>query len=279
MHPFQYMSNLRSGTASSYYNCLMYIDTHSHLYEEEFREDREEVVMRAGEAGVRYIILPDIDSRSRPRMLMLCRQYPDMMFPLLGIHPTSVDGDYRDELKKMEKEAGLRSFYGIGECGIDLHWDNTFYREQIKVFEHQLGIAGELNLPVVIHSRDSLDFTLKFLRQYPYVRGIFHCFPGDERQAREAIAMGFLLGIGGVVTFKNSRMARVVGETGCSHLVLETDAPYLSPVPFRGKRNESGYIPLIAKKIAEITGEELNKIEEVTTRNAMNLFNLHSENV
>ncbi len=257
----------------------MYIDTHSHLYEEEFREDRQEVILRAGEAGVRYIFLPDIDSESRPRMLALSQQYPDSMFPLLGLHPTSVNENYRDELKKLEKEAGSQSFYGIGECGIDLYWDKTFYKEQIKVFEHQLGMARDLNFPVVIHSRDALDLILEILRKHPYVQGILHCFPGNAQQAREAIAMGFLLGIGGVITFKKSIMAEVVRETGPDHLVLETDAPYLSPVPFRGKRNESSYIPLIAQKIAEITGVELKKIEEITTQNAMNLFNLHFENV
>ena len=257
----------------------MYIDTHSHLYEEEFREDREEVVLRAGEAGVKYIFLPDIDSESRPRMLALSQQYPDTMYPLLGVHPTSVNGNYRDELKKLEKEAGNRSFYGMGECGIDLYWDKTFYKEQIKVFEHQLGMARDLKLPVVIHSRDSLDLILEILRKHPYIPGILHCFPGNIQQAREAIAMGFLLGIGGVVTFKKSIMAETVREIGPDHLVLETDAPYLSPVPFRGKRNESSYIPLIAQKITEITGVELKKIEEITTQNAMNLFNLHFENV
>ena len=257
----------------------MYIDTHSHLYEEEFREDREEVVLRAREAGVKYIFLPDIDSESRPRMLALSQQYTDTMYPLLGLHPTSVNGNYRDELKKLEKEAGNLSFYGIGECGIDLYWDKTFYKEQIKVFEHQLGMARDLHLPVVIHSRDSLDLILEILQKHPDVPGILHCFPGNVQQAREAIAMGFLLGIGGVVTFKKSVMAETVREIGPDHLVLETDAPYLSPVPFRGKRNESGYIPLIAQKIAEITGVELKKIEEITTQNAMNLFNLHFENV
>ncbi len=257
----------------------MYIDTHSHLYEEEFREDRQEVISRAREAGVRYIFLPDIDGESRPRMLALSRQYPDTMFPLLGLHPTSVNENYKEELKKLEHEAGCQSFYGIGECGIDLYWDKTFYKEQIKVFEHQLGMARDLNFPVVIHARDSLDLILEILRRHPYVQGILHCFPGNTQQAREAIAMGFLLGIGGIITFKKSIMAEVVRETGPAHLVLETDAPYLSPVPFRGKRNESSYIPLIAQKIEEITGIDLKKIEEITTQNAINLFNLHFENV
>lgn len=257
----------------------MYVDSHSHIYEEEFREDREEVVQRTKQAGVEYVILPDIDSESRPRMLALEAKHPEMMRPLLGLHPTSVHENFREELAKVEKEAGIRRYYGIGECGIDLYWDKTYYKEQIRVFEHHLGMARDLHLPVVIHSRDSLDIILELLKKHPYIPGILHCFPGDPGQAREAIEMGFLLGIGGVVTFKKSLMAEVVQEIGPAHLVLETDSPYLSPVPYRGKRNESSYIPLIAQKIAELTATEIKKIEEITTRNAMNLFNLHSENV
>ena len=257
----------------------MYIDTHSHIYEEEFREDREEVVQRAKAAGLSYIVLPDIDSESRPRMLALEAQHPEMMRPLVGLHPTSVHDNYREELAKVEKEAGTHRYYGIGECGIDLYWDKTYYKEQIKVFEHQLGMAKELNFPVIIHSRDSLEIILEILRKHSYIRGILHCFPGNIREAREAIAMGFFLGIGGVVTFKKSQMAEVIRETGPLPLVLETDSPYLAPVPFRGKRNESSYLPLIAQKIAEITGVETKKIEEITRNNEMNLFNLHSENV
>jgi len=253
----------------------MYIDTHSHIYEEEFREDRTAVVNRAKEASVNYLILPDIDSESRERMLTLSEQYPEMMFPLAGLHPTSVHDNYREELAKVEKEIGIRKYYGIGECGIDLYWDKTYYREQIKAFEHQLGIARDMNFPVIIHSRDSLETILEILKKHPDVRGILHCFPGTPREAREAIAMDFLLGIGGVVTFKKSQMAETVKEIGIDKIVLETDSPYLTPVPYRGKRNESCYIPLIAQKIAEITGEDLKKIEEITTQNAMNLFNLH----
>lgn len=255
----------------------MFIDTHSHIYEEEFRGDREEVVQRAKEAGVEYIILPDIDSESRERMLALEALHPEMMFCLAGLHPTSVNENYREELAKVEKELGTHTYYGIGECGIDLYWDKTYYREQIKAFEYQLGMAKEMHSPVVIHSRDSLDVIFEVLKKYPYVRGILHCFPGNAEDARRAVGQGFLLGIGGVVTFKNSQMADTVRESGISHLVLETDSPYLTPVPYRGKRNESGYIPLIAQKVAEITGEEVKKIAEITTRNAMNLFNLQVE--
>ena len=257
----------------------MYIDTHSHIYEEEFREDREAVIQRAREAGVNYIVLPDIDSESRNRMLDLAARHPEMLFPLAGLHPTSVYENYKTELAQVEKALGNHTFYGIGECGIDLYWDKSYYREQIKAFEHQLGIAKETGLPVIIHSRDSLEVIFEVLRKHPYTRGILHCFPGNAAEARQAIDMGYLLGIGGVVTFKKSQMADTLREIGPANIVLETDSPYLTPVPFRGKRNESSYIPLIAQKIAELTGLETKKIEEITTQNALNLFNLQCENV
>lgn len=255
----------------------MFIDTHSHIYEEEFREDREEVVQRAKKADLKYIILPDIDSESRGRLLELADQHPEMMVPLAGLHPTSVNEDYLTELALVEREVGTREYYGIGECGIDLYWDKTHYHEQIKAFEHQLHIAREMDFPVIIHSRDSLEVIFDILKKHPYSRGIFHCFPGNAEEARQAIDMGFLLGIGGVVTFKKSLMAETLREIGPGKIVLETDSPYLAPVPHRGKRNESSYLPLIAYKIAEITGVEVKKIEEITSQNAMNLFNLHSE--
>lgn len=257
----------------------MYIDTHSHIYEEEFREDREEVVQRSKEADVQYIILPDIDSESRDRMLDLSSRYPEMMFPLVGLHPTSVNENYSQELAAIEKQLGENQFYGIGECGIDLYWDTTYYKEQIKAFEYQLGIARDMHLPVIIHSRDSLEEIFKVLRKHPYIGGILHCFPGNAEDANFAKDLGFLLGIGGVVTFKKSQMAEMIREIGPENIVLETDSPYLTPAPHRGKRNESSYIPLIAQKIAEITGYEIKKIEEITTQNAMNLFNLQCKSV
>ena len=252
----------------------MLIDTHSHMYDTAFREDTDEAVNRASEAGVRYIILPDIDAESRNDMLELTARYPETMRPLIGLHPTSVKEGYKKELSALEKELGRHTFYGIGECGIDLYWDKTFYREQLNVFEYQLGLARELDFPVVIHSRDSLNEIFGVLRKYPYTRGILHCFPGNPEEAEKACKMGFYLGIGGVVTFKNSSMAEVVKTIGPEQLVLETDAPYLAPVPHRGKRNESSYLPLIVRKIAELTGWEEKKIKEITTRNALNLFNL-----
>lgn len=256
----------------------MYIDTHSHLYGEEFAGDREEVIQRAREARVEKIILPDIDTQTRSQMLELCDMYPDLLFPLIGLHPTSVHAEYKKELQDLERQLGTRKYYGIGECGIDLYWDKTYLKEQVKVFEYQLGIARELNLPVVIHAREALEVIFTSLKKYPYLKGIFHCFSGNIRQAEQAIDRGFLLGIGGVVTFKNNPLDKVLSKTGLSPLVLETDSPYLAPVPYRGKRNESSYIPLIAQKIADILQEDIKKIEKITTQNAMNLFTLHTEN-
>ena len=254
----------------------MFIDTHSHIYAEEFDQDREETIQRALAADVRQIILPDIDSTTRQSMLSLAEACPDMMYPTLGVHPTSVNESYKTEIQLFEKLLGQTTIYGIGECGIDLYWDKTFYKEQVIVFERQLSIAREMNLPVIVHSRDSLTEIFTVLKKQHYnMKGILHCFPGTEEDARRAIDLGFLLGIGCVVTFKKSSMAEVVEKTAVDHVVLETDAPYLTPVPYRGKRNESSYIPCIAAKIAEILGIDSKKVEEITTNNAMNLFNLH----
>lgn len=258
----------------------MYIDTHAHIYAEEFDDDRNEVIQRALEADVRKLILPDIDSTTRESMLSLAGQYPGILFPLLGVHPTSVNTSYKEEINTFEKSLGKQTIYGIGECGIDLYWDKTYYKEQIIVFERQLHIAREMNLAVIIHSRDSLMEIFTVLKRQHYnMKGILHCFPGNEEDARRATDLGYLLGIGGVVTFKKSSMAEVVSQIATEHLVLETDAPYLTPVPHRGKRNESSYIPYIASKIAEIKGMETKKIEEITTNNAMNLFNLQDKSV
>ncbi len=253
----------------------MLIDTHAHLYDPGFREEMEEVVGRASEAGVRYIVLPDIDAESRESMLELAARYPEMMRPLAGLHPTSVKAEYKKELAAIEKALAQHTFYGIGECGIDLYWDKTFYREQVKVFEHLLGMARELDFPVVVHSRDSLNEIFEVLRKYPYTKGVLHCFSGTPAEAERACGMGLYLGIGGVVTFKKSGMAEVIRSVGPERLVLETDAPYLAPVPYRGQRNESAYLPLILRKISELTGCDEKKIGEITTRNALDLFNLH----
>jgi len=257
----------------------MFIDTHAHIYDEAFDADRDAAIRRAWEAGIIYTVLPDIDHKTRDALFALVEQYPDHMLPLLGVHPTSVDGTFKEELRLLEKRIGQQPIYGIGECGIDLYWDKTYYKEQVNVFEWQLHIAHEMNLPVVVHARKSLaEIFAVVQRQHYNIKGILHCFPGNEEEAHRAIDLGFLLGIGGVVTFKNSTMAKVVQCMGSEHLVLETDAPYLTPVPHRGKRNESSYITHIATKVAEILGVEVKKIAEITTKNAMNLFHLQIQN-
>ena len=252
----------------------MYIDSHSHLYSKEFEEDYDLVVQRSLDAKVNKIVLPDIDSTTRGRMLSLAQKYPDMMFPLVGLHPTSVNHDYKKELALIEKELANNKFYGIGECGVDLYWDKTYYDEQVKTFEYQLGLAKELNFPIVIHSRKSTDIVLNIMKKHSRVRGIMHCFPGDINDAKRAIDMGYLLGIGGVVTFKNSGLQDVVRQVDVKHLVLETDAPYLTPVPFRGKRNESSYIPYIAEQISLIKNMNLQEVITITTKNAAELFDI-----
>ena len=251
----------------------MYIDTHSHLYTAEFDHDREEVIERARAAGVHRVVLPDIDASTRQAELQLADRYPGMMLPLLGIHPTSIRDDYKKELASLEKSLASRVVHGIGECGIDLYRDATYYKEQLAAFEWQLDMAREMDLPVIIHSRESLREVFAVLERRHYnARGIFHCFPGDGQDARRAIDLGFLLGIGGVITFKNAIMADVVRATGIDHVVLETDAPYLAPVPRRVTRNESSYIPFIAEKVAELTGRDTREVAEITTNNALELF-------
>jgi TatD DNase family protein len=256
----------------------MFVDTHAHLYTPEFDEDREEVVARALAAGVNYIVLPDIDASTRGVELELAARYPGMMLPLLGVHPTSVCEDYRGELAALEKNLAGGVARGIGECGIDLYRDTTRYKEQVAAFEWQLHVAREARLPVIIHSRESLREVCDLLkRQHDNLTGIFHCFPGNVEEARRVIDLGFLLGIGGVATFKNAVMGEVVRTLGVDRVVLETDAPYLAPVPHRGKRNESAYIPIIAAKLAELTGCPLEEVATVTTRNALDLFSLPSQ--
>ena len=253
----------------------MFIDTHAHLYAEEFDADRDAVVERALAAGVTRLVLPDIDRATREAEFALAERYPGVMIPLLGIHPTSVNREYQEEVAAFEKELGKRTVYGIGECGIDLYWDKTYYKEQVTVFERQLHVAREMDLPVIIHSRKSLqEIFAIFKRQHYNMKGVFHCFPGNEEDARRVIDHGFLLGIGGVVTFQNASLAEVIKKTGVERVVLETDAPYLAPVPHRGKRNESSYIPLIAARLAELLDMDVKKIAETTTNNALNLFSL-----
>ncbi len=255
---------------------MFFVDTHTHLYAEEFSEDIDDVIRRAIEQGVTKLLLPDIDSSSRKSMMELHFRYPEVCLPMIGLHPTSVKEDYKYGLQEIETAITAGKFYGIGETGIDLYWDKTFIREQIEAFTFQVELALRYDLPIVIHSRKSLHEIFPILKKYYHLglSGVFHCFPGNISEAQQAVDMGFYLGIGGVVTYKNSSMAAVVKHFGLEHLVLETDAPYLPPVPHRGKRNESAYIPLIASFIAQLKNIPADEVALVTSANAARLFHI-----
>ena len=255
----------------------MFIDSHTHLYLEEFDPDRDDAIRNAISSGVGKMLLPNIDSQSWEPMLKVCRQFPLHCFPMAGLHPTSVFTDtFEKELQQVEEWLSKEKFIAIGEIGIDLYWDKTYQPEQEQAFRFQLKLAKKLNLPVVIHMRNSFEEVWEVVKSEagPELKGVFHCFSGNLEQAQLVIEAGFFLGIGGVITFKNAGLQQVVAEVGLEHLLLETDAPYLSPVPYRGKRNESAYIPLIAAKVAEMTGASLKHVAEITTANAIRLFNL-----
>lgn len=251
------------------------IDTHSHIYSEDFDADRSEVIRRAQEAGVTKIIMPNVDSESLPGMLETERMFPDVCLAAIGLHPTSVKENYLDELALVKSELERRKYMAIGEIGIDLYWDKTFYTEQVFALQTQVQWALDSNLPVIIHVRDSHKETIEALQPFKNkgLRGVFHCFTGSRKEAEEIAELGdFMLGIGGVVTFKNSGLAGNLKDIPLTKLVLETDTPYLAPVPFRGKRNEPAYTAFICNKLAEVYQVSVKEIDEITTRNAEKLF-------
>jgi len=254
----------------------MLIDTHSHIYSEDFVNDIDDVIQRAYDNDIKKIVLPNINSGSVKRLVDLSDSYPHLCFPLLGLHPTSVSEDYKEELQAVEYWMDKRDFYGIGEIGIDLHWDRTFLQQQEDAFRHQLKLAKAKQLPVVIHVRNSFSEVLRIVQeeQDGSLKGIFHCFTGTETEANKVIDTGFLIGIGGVVTFKNSNLSEVLPKIDMNKLVLETDAPYLSPEPKRGRRNETAYLVYIAQKVAECYGVTVDEVAEITTSNARNLFGI-----
>lgn len=254
-----------------------FIDTHTHLYLPEFDDDRTLVVERAIHSGINKMLLPNIDSHSITPMLDMCAAFPHLCYPMIGLHPTSVNDDYKTHLGAVDQYLSTHQFIAIGEVGIDLYWDKTYFAQQRDAFAYQVGLARKHSLPLVIHSRDSFDEILEILEtlyhETPFL-GVFHSFSGNADQAKRVINMGFKIGINGVVTFKNSSLGEAVKEIALEHLLLETDAPYLTPVPYRGKRNESSYIPFIAGKIAEIKGITIEEVAEVTTQTANALFKL-----
>ncbi len=254
---------------------MVLTDTHTHLYLEAFDDDRYEVVRKAIDQQVNYMLLPNIDRHSIDPMLALCDAFPDHCHPMLGLHPTSVKEGFREELGAILARFDEREFVAIGEIGIDLYWDGTFFRQQQEAFRLQIEFALDRKLPIVIHSRDSFHEIHSILQEYTGsgLKGVFHCFTGTMQEAGLALELGFMLGIGGVLTFKNSGLDQVVKEVDLEHLILETDSPFLAPVPFRGKRNESAYINLIASRLADIKQVSREDLARVTTRNAHRLFN------
>ncbi len=254
----------------------MLIDTHSHIYSEDFNHDIDEVMQRAYDNDVKKIILPNIDSGSVKRLLDLSDSYPHLCYPLMGLHPTSVSEDYKEELEAVEYWLQKRKFYGIGEIGIDLYWEQKYIKEQQEAFRYQIKLAKSNNLPIVIHVRNSFEevHTIVKEEQDGNLKGIFHCFNGSIEEAQKVTDVGFYMGIGGVVTFKNSKLDEVIKSVAAKNLVLETDSPYLAPVPKRGRRNESAYLAFVAQKVAEIYDISVEEVAEITSANARQLFGI-----
>ena len=253
------------------------IDTHAHIYASEFDNDRDEVVKRALEQGIDKILLPNIDLESIEPMLKTEAAYPEICRSMMGLHPCYVDGNVEQTLAIIRGWFEKHNFIAVGEIGIDLYWDKTFRAEQEMAFVTQLNWAKEMNLPVVIHTRDSIEETLTLLRQEQdgSLRGVFHCFGGSVEEAQAINELGFHLGLGGVSTFKNGGMDKVIPHLDMNWVILETDCPYLAPVPHRGKRNEPAYTSLVAARVAELRGESVEAIDAITTKNAEALFNLN----
>ena len=257
------------------------IETHAHIYDEQFEPDRTLMLERAFAAGVKQIWMPNCDSETIDGMLALEQQYPGICVPMMGVHPCYIKEDYEQELNTVEQWLGKRDFAMIGEIGIDFYWDLTFVPQQEEAFIAQLRMAQKYNLPICIHSRNSKNGELnaivrciELIEQFGWsdLRGIFHCFSGNLEEAKRVISINFLLGIGGVATFKNGGMDTVLPHINLEHLVLETDSPYLAPVPYRGKRNEVSYIELVAKRIAELKQITFEEVVKQTTTNALNLI-------
>jgi TatD DNase family protein len=249
------------------------IDTHAHIYLPEFDSYRSSIIEASSNEGISKIIMPAIDSRTHDIQLQVEKNNASC-YSMMGLHPCSVTEEYLDELEIINEWFAKRSFLAVGEIGLDFYWDRSFEKQQYEAFKIQIELALEKDLPIVIHSRNSIDQCIEVVKEYKDLRGIFHCFSGNSGQAKQIIDLGFYLGVGGVVTFKNSGLDKVISEIGLEKVVLETDAPYLAPVPFRGKRNESSYIKYIVEKLVDITGKEKEEVAKITTANAMKIFNL-----
>ncbi|MEM9529107.1 MAG: TatD family hydrolase, partial [Bacteroidota bacterium] len=254
----------------------MFIDTHTHLYSEKFNADRAEMMERSREAGVQLSIMPAVDSSSHAAMLQLEYDYPDVTLAMIGLHPVSVKDNFEEELAIIANYLPQRPWVAIGEIGMDLYWDKSFRQQQEVAFLRQCSWAIDYNLPICIHAREAIDELLELIERVnnPKLRGVFHCFTGNIDQAGKAIELGFYLGIGGVATFKNGGLEPVLKTVPHNRILLETDAPYLAPVPKRGKRNETAYLPYVAEKVAELWETSLAEVSRQTNRNAWQLFEL-----
>ena len=255
---------------------MILTDTHTHLYSSQFQEDRNEMIQRAIAVGVSRFFIPAIDSSYTQKMYDLEAQFPENVFLMMGLHPTYVKENYMEELAHVESEIAKRKFYAIGEIGIDLFWDKSFLKQQQHAFQYQIQLAKKNNLGINIHCRDAFEETFEVLESEKATDlfGIFHCFTGDLAQAERAISLGLKLGIGGVATFKNGKIAQFLDKIDLKHIVLETDSPYLAPVPHRGKRNESSYTVLVAQKLSEIYNLPIEEIARITTENSKSIFGI-----
>jgi TatD DNase family protein len=254
----------------------MLIDTHSHIYLQEFDEDRGEMITRSENEGVKIFLMPAIDASTYQIMMNVEQDYPGRCLSMIGLHPCSVKEGVESELAFVQAKLSERKFIAIGEIGLDFYWDKTFTDEQYKAFQLQIELALHYDLPIVIHSRNSTDECIQLVKQNQKgnLKGVFHCFSGNADQANQITDLGFYLGIGGVVTFKNSGLDKVIEEVELKHIVLETDSPYLAPVPFRGKRNECSYLKYVVGKLSDIKGISKEEIARITTSNAKELFNI-----
>ena len=255
---------------------MILTDTHTHLYSSQFQEDRNEMIQRAIAVGVSRFFIPAIDSSYTQKMYDLEAQFPENVFLMMGLHPTYIKENYMEELAHVESEIAKRKFYAIGEIGIDLFWDKSFLKQQQHAFQYQIQLAIKNNLGINIHCRDAFEETFEVLESEKSTDlfGIFHCFTGDLAQAERAISLGLKLGIGGVATFKNGKIDQFLDKIDLKHIVLETDSPYLAPVPHRGKRNESSYTVLVAQKLSEIYNLPIEEIARITTENSKSIFGI-----
>ncbi len=258
---------------------MIIVDTHTHIYLEDFNSDINKTIQNAEKIGVKYFMLPNIDSSSIDQVKSLHHKFPEACLPMMGLHPCSVKENFQDELQIAEEELFNNSeikYYGVGECGLDYYWDKTFIPQQKEALQIQCKWAKDLNLPIILHTRDSMDDGIELIReeQNGKLKGIFHCFGGTVTQALQIIDLGFLLGIGGVLTFKKSGLDEELKDIDLKYLVLETDAPYLTPVPFRGKRNEPAYLEYILSKLSEVKNCSKEEVARITTENALKLFGM-----